>query len=664
MFAEIFGKDGLLAQKLKGYEYRSQQLIMADKIGEAIRYQKHLLVEAGTGTGKSLAYLIPFIYWTVNEDKRVVISTYTKTLQQQIVMNDLPLLTDILGINFRFALCVGGENYLCLRRFYQVYGDMKGIFVTLQEVEEFYRIDEWRKNTQTGLKQELDFEPLTGVWQKICRESDMCMYYKCEYAKECYYLKVRKMQQQAQILVANHHLFFANVAAGNMILPMFDAVVFDEAHNLEDVATMYFGLTISNTGIKYLLDGLYNPETQKGLLSRIRIKFKDKINNIVTQIAEIKNSADRFFMNILELFGNETQEIRLRSNDIIHNIIHEPILKLADMLQELKTLVKDDVEQIEIEAFITRCRNIGDTLECIVTQMLDGYVYWIEIVRKERYTKIVLHADPIDIAQHFKDNVLSQIAPVIFTSATLSTNNSFNYIRTRLGIDTAEELILDSPFDYTTQVVIYIPKDIPSPKEEDEYIEHCTDKIEKILSIMDGRSFVLFTSYAMLDRVFKVISNRLPEFNHIKQGDMSPGKAVEMFKMVDKPVLWGTATFWQGIDVPGDMLQCVIITKLPFAVPDDPVIESRIEYLRDKHCNPFWEYQVPQAIILTKQGFGRLIRRKDDSGVVCILDNRIYTKSYGKLFVEALPECRYVSELDEVKEFVCSIRNKQLKRKR
>ncbi len=654
MFEKIFGKTGLLSEKLNNYEYRPQQLVMANRIGEAIRNKEHLIVEAATGIGKTLSYTIPFIYWAVNEKKRVVISTYTKALQQQLIDNDLPLLKKILNIDVRYALCMGSENYLCLRRFFRAHGDVSGIFESLKEVEEFRQIDEWRKIAKGGLRHEIGFEPTSNIWTKICRESELCLHQKCEYKDECFYNRARKFQNQSHILVANHHLFFANLMANNMLLPSFDGVVFDEAHNLEDVATTYLGIDVSNSSIRYLLDSFYTPQTHKGLLSRLKINDAE----IIQQVSEVRFATEQFFLNIHGLFGNNTQTMRLRNKNFINNIIKEPILSLISGLSRLKKTINAEAEQVEVDAFIERLQRVNDSLECIINQSIEDFVYWMETTRKTRYNRITLHANPINAAQRLKTIVFDQITPVILTSATLTCNKSFDYIQSRLGLNTASNIILSSPFDYAKQSLLYVPTHMPDPRE-DKYIESAAKEIEELLILTHGRAFILFTSYSMLNKLHEIVSKRLPNFNHIKQGDFPPTKAIEMFKALDYSVIWGTSTFWQGVDVPGEALQCVVITRIPFAVPDDPIIEARVEYLKQQNIEPFWNYQVPQAIILTKQGYGRLIRHSNDFGVVAILDSRIHTKGYGRLFIQSLPPSKQVSTLNEVTGFMQGLHNEQ-----
>ncbi|MEW6609085.1 MAG: helicase C-terminal domain-containing protein [bacterium] len=650
-YSKIFGQNGIIANHLKTYEYRPQQIEMSKRIDSAISNKNHLLVEAGTGTGKSLAYLVPFIYWATAEDKRIVISTYTKTLQQQLITQDLPFLKKILTVNFSFALCVGSNNYLCLRRAFQT--QTQGLFETKEEVKEFKKISEWQKKTQTGLKSELIFEPSPAIWNKLCREPDLCLGKKCLHFNDCYYYKARKKQYSSQILIVNHHLFFANIASADQVLPQFDAVVFDEAHNLEDVATNYLGAEVSNSQIKFLLDSIYNPTTGKGILARIKgnDQIKEKIEKT---LIEVKNAADEFFSNILLKFPSQELNfvVRLRQANFIDNPLTQPLESLIYNLGKLKEKITDAEVQLEVFAFQTRAQAIKDALELIIGQQAEDYVYWLELIQKHRFIKIVLHANPINIAESLKDAVFDSIGTVILTSATLTTNNSFEFVKSRLGCDKCDELQLSSPFDFQSQVLLFLPAGIADPKLEPAQYHNDVGKIiEGLLEIMQGRTFVLFTSYAMLRKISDEIEQKFADFNHLKQGEFSSQRMIEEFKSNQNSVLWGTNTFWEGVDVPGQDLECVVITKLPFAVPDDPIIEAKMEYLREKGIDPFWAYQVPQAIIQTRQGFGRLIRRKNDIGVVAILDPRVKTKGYGRLFLNSLPKSQIAYNLEQVRKF-------------
>ncbi|MDR4497945.1 MAG: DEAD/DEAH box helicase [Candidatus Scalindua sp.] len=696
LIEDVFGNKGVLSEKLKTYEPRPQQIDMARAVEKSINEEKHLIVEAGTGVGKSLAYLVPFIYWTVKKNKKVVISTYTKTLQEQLVKNDLPFLRDVLRSactrtgwkEFSFAICVGAHNYLCLRRFNQA--QLQGLFDTREEIKVFQEIVKWESNTKCGVRSELDFEPSLSTWSKVCRESDLCFGKKCEIKDHCYYNKARRTEFNAQILITNHHLFFANLVNEGHVLPKFDAVVFDEAHTLEDVATNYFSIEISNYRVRFLLDSIMNPKTGRGLLSR-HFHAREGGTEIQKALVEAKEACELFFSDIMNNFCRNKVSKRIMKTDIIDNTLRKPLLHISSLLRSLCRRAKTEEESLEIEAFARRCDETNQNLSTFVNQDLEDGVFWIEVEKrsKTRYTRFLndqqsgnmleplsnssircsLFAAPVNISAEFRRQVFDKIRPVILTSATLSTNGSFHYIRERLGIpartDYADsstryhgreecvEKIIGSPFNFSEQALIYIPESIPDPnREAEEFKLEIIRQIRDILIATQGRSFVLFTSFQMLNIVYEGLKTCLSSFVLFKQGDKPRYKLVEEFKTSHKSVLFGTITFWQGIDVPGKALECVIITRLPFAVPDDPVTEARMELLKTQNRDPFMHYQMPQAITLLRQGFGRLIRAKSDIGIVAILDPRIKTRYYGRFFLNSLPDCGKVSDIKSIESFL------------
>ena len=647
---EIFKDRGLIAGYLKNYEFRPEQIQMAQAIEKAARTRKHLLVEAGTGIGKSLAYLIPFIDWSISNNKKVVISTYTKTLQEQLIRKDIPFLKNMLDLDFRFALCLGGQNYLCLRRLNQSFS--YELFESDKEKGEIARISRWQKKTETGLRSDMDFEAGESTWSKVCRESDLCLGKKCSYRKDCFYNRARLAAYKSHILVTNHHLYFANLVSGGNVLPNFDAVVFDEAHTLEDVATGYLGIEISNFKVKYFLDSILNPQSGKGILGRISNLSRRKRENIEKKLNETRVAAKSLFSGIISEFGEDSKILRIRTKNFIFNYLQEPLSGLTSMLKELLDNVKKDDERIEIKSLVLRGEEINSGLDAIINMSLSEYVYWIEILDRPRRPKYSICAAPIDISDEFTDKVLNKVRPVIFTSATLSTNGNFEFVKRGLGISKADELLLGSPFDYHGNALLYIPEDMPDPKLEFEsYQKEVIAEIKRTLLLMSGRTFVLFTSFRMMNAVYDVLKEDLKRLNVLRQGDAPRYKLLEQFKCGSGSVLLGTSTFWQGVDVPGKALECVIITKLPFTVPDNPIIEAKMELLRSQGKNPFICYSLPQAIIMLKQGFGRLIRTKEDIGMVAILDPRIKTRSYGKSFLNALPECGKTQRLEEVQKF-------------
>ncbi len=650
----IFEEGGLLQKYLTGYECRLQQIQMAEAIQQAIQSNTHLLVEAGTGVGKSLAYLIPFVKWARESKKRVVVSTYTKTLQEQLVKRDLPFLQRVLDMDFKFALCVGTENYLCLRRFRLAHS--YDLFDNNSELNQIQRIDMWLNETKSGLISDLDFEPEESLWAKICRQSDLCLGRRCLFRKDCFYNKAREKEEGSHILVVNHHLFLANTISGGRVLPYFEAVVFDEAHTLQDVATEYLGIEVTNFKIKYFLDTIFNPQSGKGFLHRLQGVSRKKISDIKGALDKVRLASERFFCELVRCFGEESKTQRIRGSNFIFNYLQEPLLHLSCLLSAALDSVTSEDDRVQIKSYILRAKEINSGLEAIITQSLQEHVYWIEILNRQGRRRYSLHTAPIDISEEFKTRVLEEVELVIFTSATLSVNGDFNFIKQSLGIEQAKEICLSSPFEYSRNAIIYIPHNLPDPNREFEsYQKEAIEEIKRILVITQGRAFVLFTNYRMLDMANDILRQELSNFNILRQGDAPRYKLLERFKADTRSVLLGTNTFWQGVDVPGRALECVIITKLPFAVPDEPIIEARMELLRAQNKDPFIDYQIPQAIIMLRQGFGRLIRRKTDIGMVAILDPRIKTRFYGKSFLEALPQCQRVYELSEVHRFLQSI---------
>lgn len=651
----IFLKDGILSGKLKNYEYRHQQVLMAEAVGNTIEENTHLIVEAGTGVGKSLAYLIPFILWTQKENKKAVFSTYTKALQHQLVDKDIPFLKDALKIDFSFALCVGGENYLCLRRFNQ--SGSHGLF-ELDETDDLKKLYEWKDKTKTGLKSDIGFEPLPKLWKKVCREGDICFGRKCGYYEQCFYQKAKAVERSSHILVTNHHLFFAHIASGWNVLPKFDGIVFDEAHQLEDVAAGYLGIEVSNYRLKSLLDAIASPSTGKGLLSRLEWLTPYTFVEINSLSGSVRSAGDKFFSILYGRLEEPTK--RIRERNFIPNLLHEPLAELREGLKSVAGMVKKEEEEKEVLSLIERCTALSGDIADIIEQRLPEHVYWAEVEGRRRS----LFATPIDMAPILRSQIFENISPVILTSATLSIHGDFTFLKERLGINNGDELALDSPFNYRDNAMVYISSDVSDPKDAEAFERDVIDSIKVILNITQGRTLILFTSYEMLNKTYDALNrlnslNRLNGLNFLRQGDMDSYRLIEEFKNSDNAVLLGTHTFWQGVDIPGDALQCVIIVRLPFQVPDDPVTEARLERLKENGKDPFISYQIPNAILLFKQGFGRLIRTQNDKGIVAILDPRVRTRFYGKRFLDSLPDCTRTDSIEKVEEFFDKINHKE-----
>jgi ATP-dependent DNA helicase DinG len=637
---KIFGASGMVAHAMKrAYEHRPQQVEMARAVEKALVDKTHLIVEAGTGVGKSLAYLVPAIVWTREENSRVVVATYTKALQQQLVDKDLPFLKSVLG-EFRYALCVGGENYLCLRRFDTL---RMGDLYEQSEIEPLNRLFAWSVVTRTGLRSEIDVVPPPGLWAKAGRQADLCFGKDCSYYKDCFYQRAKAYEAQAQVLVANHHLFFADMATGGNVLPQYKAVVFDEAHQVEDVATDYLGVEVTNFSVRYLMDTLISQRTRKGLLTRLRVQGPD-VQAVRGMVDGLRVIAENFFLN-LHSFLSKDPAIRIRRKGIVPDILSDPLMELRDELLELTA--ESQEEELEIKAFAGRAHSLASAVRVNLDQSAEGFVYWAE--RENQRYRLV--ASPIDVAETLRENLFGKTGTVVLTSATLSSAGSFTYIKSRLGLDAPSELLLDSPFDFENQAMLYIAPGL-NDQQAEGYQEKFDEELKSVLAITKGRTLVLFTSYGQLRKSAETLRRELPDLGFLCQGEMPAYRLIEQFKSIQNAVLMGTASFWQGIDIPGDALQCVVIAKLPFAVPDEPIVEARMERLK----NPFREYQIPQATLLFRQGFGRLIRTKTDRGAVAVLDSRIMTKNYGKSFLKSVPKCGITDEREEFRKFFEGLR--------
>lgn len=639
---KILGEGGLVGQSYGNFEVRPQQLKMAQAVQDAFEGRYHLAVEAGTGVGKSYAYLVSAIDQVRQKKGKVLISTYTITLQEQLINKDIPFLAEIMPGQFSACLAKGRGNYLCRRRLAYAMRKQKGLFD--DSGDELSQINSWVRNTEDGSLSDLPFVPSAQVWDAVKSEHGNCPARKCQHFRECFYRRARRELETADIIVANHALLFSDLilkedAVG--ILPQYHFVVIDEAHNIEHVAQEHFGINITNFTISYLLRRLYNSRTGKGLLTLANA------DDAISLVARCGQATKTFFAKVRSWYEQTKDETAGRCyENFVGDNITRPIRQLRLAISRLVKKTDDADERRELTRYMDRCRSLETDLQNFLTQPEQTNVYWVE-AGKARPGRTSLRSAPVNVGPDVKRCLFDEFDSVIMTSATLSCDGKdekegFAFFAGRIGLEEFKAVRLGSPFNYQRQVTMYIEADLPEPNLQD-FTASAAEAIKKYLLMTDGKAFVLFTSYSMLKDMAGQLAEWLAQnkMELLRQdADVDRSKLLQRFKSDERSVLFGTDSFWQGVDVPGEALSNVIIARLPFAVPNHPLIQGRIEQIRAKGENPFYKYQLPSAILKFKQGFGRLIRNKTDSGIIVVLDSRIVRKSYGRQFLAAIPNCK------------------------
>ena len=652
-----FAPDGPLSRILRGYEHRPQQGEMSRRVELTLNNHGRLAIEAGTGVGKSLAYLVPAALWARENHKRVAVSTYTRLLQTQLISQDIPLLRRLLSAesdirhssldsrhssDVRASVAFGQENYLC--RFRLENQVARGLFDTMAEAKAADKLFDWANKTETGVILDYPHALPSGLGSRICRDSAMCRREKCQFRKSCFYLRARESWEHSSILIVNHSLLFADLATEADLLPASDAVILDEAHRIEDAAIRHFGNQASEYALTVLLDRLASSHGG-GLVQALGPRSAAR-RSIQTEASAARVEIDRFFRTVEPLMAQDALRARFRT-PLDSGPSAEAIGRLAKALDEIVPELDDEVLSAEMTGVARRLGRSALALEGFRVPEPDGAVHWAERSGQGRMT---LLAAPLDVAPLLRGAVYDHYSSTILTSATLTVAGSFSFLSGRLGLDDFETESLDSPFNYEEQSLLYVSNHLPPPTQSAEFNRAAADVITAIIKASMGRALVLFTSYDSMNAVFALMPKT--DYNYLLQGDTSVAKLLDDFREDTHSVLFATQSFWQGIDVPGEALSCLIICRLPFEVPDDPRLTAIAEKLKAEGISPFTAYQLPTAVLRFRQGFGRLIRTATDRGVVCVLDRRILAGNYSHSFLKSLPKgVRVTTKIADIDRF-------------
>lgn len=703
----LLAPEGRIGLFFKGYQFRTQQQEMLRNVVEAYNHQQIALIEAGTGTGKSMAYLLPALLWAVVNKERTLLSTHTINLQEQLIKKDIPLLVNALGIECKAVLVKGMGHYVCLRKLRDVQDELGAL--SEQEQQDIQAIEGWSRVTKEGSRQDLTFNPLNSSWEKVNAEMDTCNNNECPFFNSCHFFKARKEAHDAQLLVANHHLLFADIACraegdkyeGTAILPPYQHVIIDEAHHVEDVATAFFAQQVSRVEIMRTLARLASErhgqasgrvpllrkkiaqtigkemtKSSSALLNRLTIDLPGMRRDVIQQLAEAFQTISRFLETVLQAAREDEgssmlpMKMRLKKEQYSHpgwkdevgkitgtfiQSARSYLLALFSLVKEVQALPQKNMQEqlagilLDIQAYAQRLEKNLLVLEGFMASApVSERVRWVETEQLNTLQNLCFVDAELEIGMHLYHAFFERFKTVVLCSATLTTNQKFDFLRQRLGLAGAHlqnrkvtENIYDSPFNYAEQALLAVPTDMPGPQEA-TFFNASLECIWQAIEASRGNAFVLFTSYGMLQRCAEALRERFQRggYTLFKQGEQQRQILLDRFKVTDRSVLFGTDSFWEGVDVAGDALRLVIIVKLPFKVPSEPLTQARADAIIERGGDPFMEYSIPHAIVKFKQGFGRLMRNQKDRGCIVCLDSRLIRKNYGKLFLNSLPDCQ------------------------